>query len=77
MQSINCKCEGHRGTAHNHITLSSMSMSTHAYVCALLFSNVPDLLLWTANEKLSKEEDPPLFSVESMGYLSKGALSVI
>lgn len=40
-------------------------------VCVLLFSSVWDLLLWTANEKLLKEEDPPLFSEESIGYLSK------
>jgi len=43
----------------------------------LLFSGVWRLLLWTADEKLAKGEDPPLFSEESIGYLSKGALSVI
>lgn len=47
------------------------------HVCLLLFCRVWDLLLWTGDEKPSEEDDPPLFSEESKGYLSKGVLSVI
>lgn len=51
-----------------------------ACVC-VLFSSVWDLLLWTADEKQLKEEDPPLFSEKSIESLSKkkkkGTLSVI
>lgn len=59
-----------------HSTLSE-ERGMNVLVCLPMFCRVCDLLLWTGDEKPSEEDDPPLFSEESKGYLSKGVLSVI
>ena len=43
----------------------------HSCVCVTIQRRVWDLLLWPADEKLSKDRDSSLFSEESIGYLSK------
>lgn len=65
MSRIDCKCKKvTEGQAHNHITSSAplLSRGTSVCVCVLVFSSVPGPPPpRTVNEKLSQEEDPPLF----------------